>query len=126
MTPQREQFKAWAKAHGLLLGRLKCLPDVYADDDTAVAWIAWQAAQAAMPAANPSYEALVGFAVDEQFLLFCDEDEFIQIARAVLNKFAAAAAGAVRQEATECCRQRPCLRPGKGPCDLPADAKEAP
>ena len=37
---------------------------------------------------EPSDEELIRFAVEEQFLLFCDEDSFIQIARAVLNRYA--------------------------------------
>jgi hypothetical protein len=36
---------------------------------------------------EPSDEELIRFAVEEQFLLFCDEDSFIQIARAVLQKY---------------------------------------
>lgn len=39
----------------------------------------------------PSDEELAEFAAEEQFLLFCDEDEFVQIARAVLQRFGAAA-----------------------------------
>lgn len=36
----------------------------------------------------PTDETLIEFAAAEQFLLFCDEEEFVQIARAVLAKFA--------------------------------------
>ena len=36
----------------------------------------------------PAEAELIAFAVEEQFLLFCDEDEFVQIAAAVLHKFA--------------------------------------
>src|SRR5690606_34290662 len=36
----------------------------------------------------PSDAELVAFAGEEQFLLFCDKDEFVQIARAVLQRFA--------------------------------------
>ena len=36
---------------------------------------------------EPTDKELEAFAVEEQFLLFCDEDEFTQIARAVLAKW---------------------------------------
>ena len=36
---------------------------------------------------DPTDEELIQFAVDEQFLLFCDEEEFVQIAREVLHKW---------------------------------------
>ena len=36
---------------------------------------------------QPTDNELVAFATEEQFLLFCDEDDFVQIARAVLAKW---------------------------------------
>lgn len=36
---------------------------------------------------TPTDKELEAFAIEEQFLLFCDVDEFTQIARAVLAKF---------------------------------------
>ncbi len=36
---------------------------------------------------SPSDAELVAFAIAEQFLLFCDSDEFVDIARAVLAKW---------------------------------------
>ena len=45
---------------------------------------------------EPTDKQLEDFAVEEQFLLFCDVDEFTQIARAVLAKW-----GAPQQEAQE-------------------------
>jgi len=38
---------------------------------------------------EPTDKQLEDFAVEEQFLLFCDADEFTQIARAVLAKWRA-------------------------------------
>jgi hypothetical protein len=38
---------------------------------------------------TPTDKELEAFAIEEQFLLFCDVDEFTQIARAVLAKWAA-------------------------------------
>ena len=38
---------------------------------------------------EPTDKQLEDFAVEEQFLLFCDADEFTQIARAVLAKWGA-------------------------------------
>lgn len=38
----------------------------------------------------PTDNDLIKFAIEEQFLLFCDQDEFVQIAREVLAKFGAA------------------------------------
>lgn len=38
---------------------------------------------------NVKDQELIDFAIEEQFLLFCDEDDFIQISRAVLDKFGA-------------------------------------
>ena len=40
------------------------------------------------PVVMPTEAELIAFAVEEQFFLFCDEDEFVQIAEAVLHKFA--------------------------------------
>lgn len=40
----------------------------------------------------PSDEELLNFAASEQFLLFCDEDEFLQIAKEVLLVFGGKAA----------------------------------
>ena len=39
----------------------------------------------------PTDAELVAFAVADEFLLFCDEDDFVQIARAVLAKWGAPA-----------------------------------
>lgn len=36
---------------------------------------------------EPTYNELVSFATEEEFLLFCDEDDFVQIARAALAKW---------------------------------------
>ena len=57
LDAQREAFEAWAKAQGLPLGRLKCLPDVYADVVTSDAWGAWQAAPGAWRAAQTQLAA---------------------------------------------------------------------
>jgi len=38
---------------------------------------------------EPTRSVLVEFAAEEQFLLFCDEDEFVDIAQSVLRRFAA-------------------------------------
>lgn len=46
------------------------------------------AALKSAPVAMPAEAELIAFAVEEQFLLFCDGDEFVQIAAAVLHKFA--------------------------------------
>lgn len=45
---------------------------------------------------EPTDKELEAFAIEEQFLLFCDTDEFTQIARAVLAKW-----GTPQQEAQE-------------------------
>jgi|GEM_PF-6811783 len=37
--------------------------------------------------AEPSDDELLEFAIEEEFLLFCDEDEFLQIARALLSRY---------------------------------------
>lgn len=43
-----------------------------------------------LPAQEPSDDDLLSWAGDEQFFLFCDRDEFLQIARAVLARYGAA------------------------------------
>ncbi|MEN5181728.1 hypothetical protein ABE501_18355 [Comamonas testosteroni] len=40
-----------------------------------------------LTATEPSDKELMEFAVEEEFILFCSEDEFIDIARAVLHRF---------------------------------------
>ena len=50
---------------------------------------------------EPTDKELEDFAVEEQFLLFCDVDEFTQIARAVLAKWGTPPAVAERLEVTE-------------------------
>ncbi|AHX01096.1 hypothetical protein M316_0031 [Nitrincola phage 1M3-16] len=35
----------------------------------------------------PSNEELLSWAEEEQFFLFCDEEEFLQIAKAVIQRF---------------------------------------
>lgn len=60
------------------------------------AWLANEKLNAAPPAQAeaqaPSDEELLNFATSEQFLLFCDEDEFLQIAKEVLLVFGGKAA----------------------------------
>lgn len=36
---------------------------------------------------EPTDDELLEWAEDEQFFLFCDEDEFLQIARGVIHKY---------------------------------------
>lgn len=63
--------------------------DAHGEHDIGLKTNAWlREALAAPVRPAPTDEELVAFAVAEQFLLFCDEDEFIEIARAVLWKFA--------------------------------------
>ena len=51
---------------------------------------------------EPTDKELEAFAIEEQFLLFCDVDEFTQIARAVLAKWCAP------QPAPGCHHRPPC------------------
>ena|SRR5690625_2959970 len=39
--------------------------------------------------AGPTDDELIAWAGEEQFFLFCDRDEFLQIARAVMQRYAA-------------------------------------
>lgn len=48
---------------------------------------------------NVKDQELIDFAIEEQFLLFCDEDDFIQISRSVLDKFGALAYEGIIDEA---------------------------
>lgn len=49
----------------------------------------WFAPQPADPVRVPSDEELIAWATEEEFFLFCDEDEFLQIARALLARYGA-------------------------------------
>ena len=51
----------------------------------------------------PTDAELVEFAVADEFLLFCDEDDFVQIARAVLAKWGAPAPASGETETCKCC-----------------------
>ena len=51
----------------------------------------------------PTDAELVAFAVADEFLLFCDEDDFVQIARAVLAKWGAPAPAGGETETCKCC-----------------------
>lgn len=42
---------------------------------------------------RPKEKELLAFGVAEQFMLFCDEDEFLQIANAVLDNYATRCVG---------------------------------
>lgn len=62
--------------------------DSHGEHDIGLETNAWLREVLAAPARpEPTNEELVAFAVEEQFLLFCDQDECIDIARAVLWKF---------------------------------------
>ena len=52
----------------------------------------------------PTDKQLEDFAVEEQFLLFCDEDEFTQIARAVLAKWGVQPSPASQGDALDAAR----------------------
>ena len=54
MNTPRKDFEAWAKNQGLPLATWADIPLEYRDLKTLEAWWSWKAAQAAMPAAEPT------------------------------------------------------------------------
>lgn len=52
---------------------------------------------------TPTDDELIAFATDEQFLLFCDQDEFIDIVRAALAKWGQPQAVAGGEPVGKCC-----------------------
>ena len=54
MNTPRKDFEAWAGPRGFTLSRFEHAPDEYIIASTRDAWLSWQAAQAAMPAAEPT------------------------------------------------------------------------
>lgn len=88
----RAAFEQHAHERGYTLTRGP--NDSYQYRDAAIAWRAWQAARRAPAPApqGPTDAELIAFQEEEQYGLYCDPDDFVDIARAVLARWGAPAA----------------------------------